>query len=96
MLRVVIDNYNTKIEGTSILGLTIDVISYLRLSFLNLIEYYGYGEQYDDEAMFSLDWLNLLESVLEDSNLEYVIEYNDNNEWKSIYNLNAEEIDNVL
>lgn len=95
MLRVVIDN-KTKIKGTSILSLTIGVIEHLRFSFENLIEYYGYGEQYDDDAMFSLDWLNLLENILEDSGLEYVIEYSDNNEWKSIYNLGSEEINDFL
>ena len=95
MLRVVIDN-KKKIEDTSILSLTIGVIEHLRFSFENLIEYYGYREQYDNEEMFTLDWLHLLEDILEDSNLEYVIEYNDNNEWKSIYNLGAEEINNFL
>ena len=95
MLRVVIDN-KKKIEDTSILSLTIGVTEHLRFSFENLIEYYGYGEQYDNEEMFNLDWLNLLENILEDSGLEYVIEYNDNNEWKSIYNLGAEEINDFL
>ena len=95
MLRVVIDN-KKKIEYNSILSLVIGTIYHLRFSFENLIRHYGYGEQYDNEEMFNLDWLNLLENILEDSGLEYVIEYNDNNEWKSIYNLGAEEIDDFL
>ena len=95
MLRVLIDN-KKKIEYNSILSLVIGTIHHLRFSFENLIEYYGYGEQYDNEEMFNLDWLHLLEVILEDSSLEYVIEYNDNNEWKSIYNLGAEEINDFL